>query len=162
MAMTCVPLDKLALTMAETMPNSTYTTLPLLPTDARTDTLRRAFRRAEADLPHNLMAPELIASGGATAPSWGVQTDHLFASDSALAGPGRRHGPRPLGRRRRRNRPCRRRLDPGPPGILDLLTRNRPAAIRDGPVPISRSPATYNRQRAKMPRRTTKVSVRGL
>ena len=75
-----VPLDKLCLEMAEALaPNSTFTSLPLLPVDARTETLRRAFRRAEADLPNSLMAPELIASGGETAPWWGVEADHVLA-----------------------------------------------------------------------------------
>ncbi len=75
-----VPLDKLCLEMAEALaPGSTFTTLTPLPEDARTALLRRAFRRSDADLPNGLMAPELIASGGETAPSWGVQTDHLFA-----------------------------------------------------------------------------------
>lgn len=77
---TDLPLDKLCLAMAEGLaPNSTYASLPLLPTDARTAILRRAFGRAEADLPRTLMAPELIASGGETAPDWGVRGDHVFA-----------------------------------------------------------------------------------
>lgn len=74
------PLDKLCLTMAEGLASgSTWTTQPLLDEDDRTAILRRAFRRAGADLPDSLMAPELIASGGETAPDWGVRADHVFA-----------------------------------------------------------------------------------
>ncbi len=77
---TDLPLDKLCLEMAEALaPNSTYTSLPLLPVDARTTILRRAFARREVSLPHGLMAPELIASGGETSPDWGVMADHVFA-----------------------------------------------------------------------------------
>ena len=77
---TDLSLDDLCLTMAEGLaPDSTYASQPLLPTDARTALLRRAFARREADLPRALMAPELIASGGETAPDWGVAADHVFA-----------------------------------------------------------------------------------
>lgn len=74
------PLEDLCLVMAEALaPDSTWTTQPLLDEDDRTALLRRAFRRAEADLPDSLLAPELIASGRDTAPSWGVRADHVFA-----------------------------------------------------------------------------------
>lgn len=75
-----LPLVRLCLTMAEGLaPNSTYASLPLLPIDVRTATLRRAFACREADLPTDLLAPELIASGDGLAPDWGVRVDHVFA-----------------------------------------------------------------------------------
>ena len=77
---TNLPLGKLCLAMAEGLaPNSTYVTLPLLPTDDRTDILRRAFARGGTPLPPGLLAPELVASGGATAPGRGIQPEHGFA-----------------------------------------------------------------------------------
>ena len=77
---TNLPLGKLCLAMAEGLaPNSTYVTLPLLPTDDRTDLLRRAFARGGTPLPPGLLAPELVASGGATAPGRGIQPEHGFA-----------------------------------------------------------------------------------
>ncbi len=75
-----VPLGKLCLAMAEGLaPDSTYATLPLLPTDDRTDILRRAFARGGAPLPPGLLAPELVASGGATAPGRGIRPEQAFA-----------------------------------------------------------------------------------
>ncbi len=74
------PLEDLCLAMAEALaPGSTWTTQPLLDEDDRTALLRRAFRRADADLPDSLLASEVIASGGDTAPSWGVKAGHVFA-----------------------------------------------------------------------------------
>lgn len=75
-----VPLGKLCLAMAEGLaPDSTYATLTLLPTDDRTDILRRAFARGGAPLPPSLLAPELVASGGATAPGRGIRPEQAFA-----------------------------------------------------------------------------------
>lgn len=74
------PLEDLALAIAEGLaPGSTYLTQPVMAEDARTALLRRAFRRADADLPDSLLASEIIASGGETAPSWGVRPGHVFA-----------------------------------------------------------------------------------
>ena len=75
-----VPLGKLCLAMAEGLaPDSTYATLTLLPTDDRTDILRRAFARGGAPLPPSLLAPELVASGGAAAPGRGIRPEQAFA-----------------------------------------------------------------------------------
>jgi hypothetical protein len=83
------PLEALCLAMAEALaPGSTWTTQPLLDEDDRTALLRRAFRRADADLPDSLLASEVIASGGDTAPSWGVKSGHVFAPVERWAVPG--------------------------------------------------------------------------
>lgn len=74
------PLEAMALAMAEGVaPGSTFLGLPILTDDAdRTARLRAAFKRSEADLPERLLAPELIASGGETAPAWGIKPADAF------------------------------------------------------------------------------------
>lgn len=74
------PLEDMALAMAEGVaPGSTFLGLPIRTDDReRTATLRAAFKRAEADLPDRLLAEELLASGGETAPDWGIKTADAF------------------------------------------------------------------------------------
>lgn len=84
-----LPLAKLALTMAEGIaPGSTFVSLPLLPTDARTGVLRAALKGNRQPLPGTLMAPELAAAGGGRTPRWTIGPDHAFAPVECWRGVG--------------------------------------------------------------------------